>query len=123
MPKWALWACVSTVFLAEVATIAGWWTAEVGRQPWVVWEVLRTNEAVSPTLTTGQVLLSLITFALLYALLLVLFLFLLDRKIKHGPEAPEAGGLADLPDTFRDVFRSRSQARASGELEMEDVAR
>lgn len=123
MPKVVLWACVATVFLAEVATIAGWWTAEVGRQPWVVWEVMRTNEAVSPTLTTGQVLLSLITFALLYALLLVLFLFLLDRKIRHGPEAPEAGRLADLPDTFRDVFRSRSQARASGELEIEDVAR
>ena len=64
----------STVFLAEVATIAGWWTTEIGRQPWVVWNVLRTDAAVSPTLTTGQVLLSLITFALLYALLLVLFL-------------------------------------------------
>ena len=51
---------------------------------------MRTNEAVSPTLTTGQVLLSLITFALLYALLLVLFLFLLDRKIKHGPR-PRGG--------------------------------
>ena len=49
MPKLVLWACVATVFLAEVATIAGWWTAEVGRQPWVVWEVMRTNEAVSPT--------------------------------------------------------------------------
>ena len=73
-------------------------------------------------LTTGQVLLSLITFALLYALLLVLFLFLLDRKISTA-RGSRAGRLADLPDTFRDVFRSRSQARASGELEIEDVAR
>ena len=43
MPRWLLWACISTVFLAEVATIAGWWTAEVGRQPWLVWNVLRTE--------------------------------------------------------------------------------
>jgi cytochrome d ubiquinol oxidase subunit I len=120
MPRWLLWVCISTVFLAEVATIAGWWTAEVGRQPWVVWKILRTDAAVSPTLTTGQVLLSLITFALLYALLLVLFLFLLDRKIKHGPEAPEEPHGSDLPNTFREVFRSRSQGRASGELELEE---
>ena len=39
-----LWVCISTVFLAEVATIAGWWTAEIGRQPWMVWNVLRTDE-------------------------------------------------------------------------------
>jgi cytochrome d ubiquinol oxidase subunit I len=120
MPRWLLWVCISTVFLAEVATIAGWWTAEVGRQPWLVWKVLRTDAGVSPTLTTGQVLLSLITFALLYALLLALFLFLLDRKIKHGPEAPEEPHESDLPNTFREVFRSRSQGRASGELELEE---
>jgi cytochrome d ubiquinol oxidase subunit I len=122
LPPWLLWVAISTVFLAEVATIAGWWTAEVGRQPWVVWNVMRTSDAVSPTLTTGQVLLSLITFALLYALLLALFLFLMDRKINHGPEAPEEGRLADLPNTFREVFRQRAQARALGELELEDVS-
>jgi cytochrome d ubiquinol oxidase subunit I len=125
MPRWLLWTCVSTVFLAEVATIAGWWTAEIGRQPWIVWDVLRTDEAVSPTLSTPQVFLSLVTFALLYALLLALFLFLLDRKIKHGPEEPEPPGHeTGLPDTFRELFSRRSQARASGELELEDhVAR
>ena len=123
LPRWLLWLCISTVFLTEVATIAGWWTAEVGRQPWLVWNVLRTSAGVSPTLSTADVLLSLITFALLYALLLVLFLFLLDRKIKHGPEAPEEKGLADLPETFREVFRQRAQGRASGDLELEDVPR
>jgi cytochrome d ubiquinol oxidase subunit I len=120
MPRWLLWTCVSTVFLAEVATIAGWWTAEVGRQPWIVWNVLRTADAVSPTLSTGQVLASLIMFAVLYALLLVLFLFLLDRRIKHGPAPVEPEGPASLPDTFREVFSRRSQARASGELEVEE---
>jgi cytochrome d ubiquinol oxidase subunit I len=115
MPGWLLWACISTVFLAEVATIAGWWTAEVGRQPWIVWQQLRTADAVSPNLTTMQVFLSLVTFALLYALLLVLFLFPLDRKIKHGPEPIEAEPSGEgLPDTFRELFRRRLP-RASGE--------
>jgi cytochrome bd ubiquinol oxidase subunit I len=125
MPRWLLWTSVSTVFLAEVATIAGWWTAEIGRQPWIVWEVLRTDEAVSPNLTTPQVFLSLVTFALLYALLLALFLFLLDRKIKHGPEEPEPPDReSGLPDTFRELFARKAQARASGDLELEDhVAR
>jgi hypothetical protein len=50
----------------------------------------------------------------------VLFLFLLDRKIKHGPEAPEEPHESELPNTFREVFRSRSQGRASGELELEE---
>ena len=114
MPRWLLWTCVSTVFLAEVATIAGWWTAEIGRQPWIVWKVLRTDEAVSPKLSTPEVFLSLVTFALLYALLLVLFLFLLDRKIKHGPDEPQPPGQeAGLPDSFRELFSRKAQARTA----------
>jgi len=111
MPGWLLRLLVATVFLAEAATIAGWWTGEVGRQPWIVWNVLRTADAASPNLRTGDVLASLITFALLYLLLLVLFLFLLDRMIRRGPEPPDLEALpADLPDTFREVFRRRSRA-------------
>lgn len=112
MPGWMLWALVVTVFLTEVATIAGWWTGEIGRQPWIVWGVLRTADASSPTLSTGEVLLSLITFALLYALLLALFLFLLDRMIRRGPEPPETEQPAALPDTFREVFGRPGRATA-----------
>jgi cytochrome d ubiquinol oxidase subunit I len=110
-PRWVLWPLVVTVFLTEVATISGWWTAEIGRQPWIVWNVLRTSDAVSPTLNTTQVVLSLATFALLYLLLLVLFLFLLDRMIRQGPEppGPEPAGAA-LPDTLREVFRHQPRA-------------
>ncbi len=79
---------------------------------------------VSPTLTTGQVLASLITFALLYALLLVLFLFLLDRKIKHGPEA--AGGASHVDGPARTPSARCSghgaRRRASEELELEEDA-
>jgi cytochrome d ubiquinol oxidase subunit I len=113
MPGWLLRTFIATVFLAEVATIAGWWTGEVGRQPWIVWNVLRTADAASPTLSTPEVLASLLTFALLYLLLLALFLFLLDRMIRQGPEPIElVEPPAPLPDTFREVFRR--QPRASG---------
>jgi cytochrome d ubiquinol oxidase subunit I len=108
-----LWVFVITVGLAEVATITGWWTAEVGRQPWVVWNQLRTADAVSPVLDATQVLASLAMFALLYALLFALFIFLLNRKIQEGPFPLEAEEVPDsLPDTFRELFR-QPEPRAS----------
>jgi cytochrome d ubiquinol oxidase subunit I len=120
LPRPILWVFVSTVFLAEIATIAGWWTAEIGRQPWIVWNVLRTSDSVSPTLRTGQVFASLLMFALLYLLLLVLFVFLLDRKIKRGPEpVEEAEAPEGLPNTIREMFRR--EPRAHGEEVRERV--
>jgi len=113
MPGWLLRVFIATVFLTEVATIAGWWTGEVGRQPWIVWNVLRTADASSPTLSAPEVLSSLITFALLYLLLLALFLFLLDRMIRQGPEPAESEPSTSLPDTFREVFRRQSRASAA----------
>jgi cytochrome d ubiquinol oxidase subunit I len=106
-----LWVFVPTIVLTEAATIAGWWTGEVGRQPWIVWNLLRTADAVSPVLDPGQVLLSLVMFALLYALLFSLFLFLLNRKIQEGPHELEAEELPEsLPNTFREVFRGQPRA-------------
>jgi cytochrome d ubiquinol oxidase subunit I len=114
-----LWVLVVTIVLVEMATIAGWWTAEIGRQPWVVWEELRTADAVSPTITGEQVLLSLLMFAGLYALLFSLFLFLLNRHIQEGPPSmddqvpPES-----LPDTLREIFSRRPRASAAGESDV-----
>ena len=102
-----------TVFFVEVAIIAGWWTAEIGRQPWVVYNVLLTADGVSPLLSAGDVIASLGMFLVLYGLLLVLFLYLLNGKIQHGPEPLEEVETVDvesLPDTFRDVFRKRDRA-------------
>jgi cytochrome d ubiquinol oxidase subunit I len=111
--RWLLWVLVSTIVLTQLATQAGWWTAEIGRQPWVVWQVLRTEGAESPLVSTTQVALSLGMFVLLYALLGALFLFLLDRRIKEGPpEAPDEHETRSLPDSFSEVFRRRS--RVSG---------
>jgi cytochrome d ubiquinol oxidase subunit I len=110
---WVLWLLVISVFLTEMATIAGWWTAEFGRQPWIVFNLMKTSQAVSPTLTPQQVVFSVLTFVVMYAMLLVLFIYLLNKDIQRGPEPleePEHG--EPLPDTFRAVFeRARPIAR------------
>lgn len=80
-----LWLFVFSVLGPQIANQAGWFTAEIGRQPWIVYGLLRTSEALSKTVTANMVLTSLIMFTVIYSLLFVLFIFLLDRKIKHGP--------------------------------------
>ena len=84
--KWLLWVFVLAVLLPQVANQAGWFAAEMGRQPWVVYGLLRTSDALSRTVKANQVVFSLILFSLVYLLLFVLFLYLLNKKIKHGPE-------------------------------------
>jgi len=78
--------------LGYVACEAGWVAAEVGRQPWAVYGILRTRDAISRTVPAWQVLASLIAFTLLYALLLWVFLRILLRIVRQGPEAPERAG-------------------------------
>jgi cytochrome d ubiquinol oxidase subunit I len=112
--RWLLWLFVITVFLAESAIIAGWWTAEIGRQPWIVYQVLPTTLAVSPSLSTTDVAISLTMFIVLYSLLFIVFLYLLNGKIQQGPEQlkdVESVPVSSLPDTFRQIFRRRG-ARA-----------
>jgi cytochrome d ubiquinol oxidase subunit I len=116
--RWMLWILVATVFFVEMAIIAGWWTAEIGRQPWVVYEVLTTADGVSPNLSSGEVAFTLGSFIGLYTILLALFLYLLNAKIHQGPEPledVETVDVADLPNTFRDVFRRSDRAGSSGE--------
>lgn len=84
--KWLLWAFVFAVILPQIANQVGWFAAEMGRQPWVVYGLLRTSDALSRVVTANQVLFSLILFFLIYALLFGLFIYLLTKKIKHGPD-------------------------------------
>jgi cytochrome bd ubiquinol oxidase subunit I len=67
----------------------GWVAAEVGRQPWIVYKLLRTADAVSVTVPASQILFSLVLFSLIYVLLLGLYLFLLLKEMKHGPPPAE----------------------------------
>ncbi len=76
---------VLAVLGPQLANQLGWFSAEMGRQPWVVYNLLRTSDALSKAVKANQVLGSLIMFGLVYSLLLALFVFLLDQRIKEGP--------------------------------------
>jgi cytochrome d ubiquinol oxidase subunit I len=84
--KWMLWVFVFSVLGPQIANQLGWITAEVGRQPWIVYGILRTSEGLSKAVESGQILFSLILFTLIYLFLFILFIYLLNEKIKHGPE-------------------------------------
>ncbi len=87
--RWLLRIYVFAVLGPQAANQLGWFTAEVGRQPWIVYGVMRTAAGVSPLVTSGQVLTSLVFFTLVYLALFILFIYLLDQKIRHGPLADD----------------------------------
>ncbi len=84
--RWLLWIFVFSVLLPQIANQVGWITAEVGRQPWIVYGLMRTSEGLSKAVQAGQVWYSLIMFTLIYIGLFILFIYLLNNKIQHGPE-------------------------------------
>ena len=88
--KWTLRALIISVAFPQIANQVGWIVAEVGRQPWIVYKLLRTSQGVSRSIGGAEVAWSITMLLLIYILLAVLFLYLLDRKIKHGPVAGEA---------------------------------
>jgi len=85
--RWLLWALMLASPFPYIANTAGWMVAELGRQPWLVYGVLRTADGASPTVHAGSTLFTLIGFAGLYALLGFVFLLLTGREILNGPEA------------------------------------
>jgi cytochrome d ubiquinol oxidase subunit I len=110
--RWALWIVVSTVFVSLFVITMGWFTAEFGRQPWIVYELMLTANANSPVVGEGEIMISLGGFVLIYALLLVLFIYLLNAKIQHGPaplEEVESRPVSELPDTLRGIFAARGR--------------
>jgi cytochrome d ubiquinol oxidase subunit I len=80
-----LWLTFLSFPLPFVAIITGWFTAEVGRQPWVVYGVLRTADAVTPFLTTGEATFSLAIFCSVYAFIFLFDTFYIYRLIRIGP--------------------------------------
>ncbi len=86
-----LFALLLVTPLPYIANTAGWMTAELGRQPWIVHGLIRTSEGSSTNVSSGNVLFSLIGFMGLYLVLGVLFLFLVAREIERGPAAAAAG--------------------------------
>ncbi|TKS56062.1 cytochrome ubiquinol oxidase subunit I [Mesohalobacter halotolerans] len=85
--KWLLWTFVFTALLPQIANQFGWFTAEMGRQPWVVYGLLRTSDALSKSVQANQVLFSLILFFIVYLVLFLLFVYLMNKKIQNGPNS------------------------------------
>ena len=79
-----MWIFSYSVILPQIANQAGWFTAEMGRQPWVVYGQLRTSAAFSQEVSANQIIFSLVFFTLVYTLLLLLFIYSVNKKIKHG---------------------------------------
>jgi cytochrome bd ubiquinol oxidase subunit I len=90
---WLLWAGVLITPLPYVAALAGWVLSEVGRQPWIVWGLLKTADASSPSVGTSTIVLSLSVFGALYLVLTIVNFVLIRRYARHDP--PEVGGEGD----------------------------
>lgn len=104
--RWLLWIFVFSVLGPQIANQMGWFSAEIGRQPWIVYGLLRTSEGLSKAVEANQVVFSLILFTIIYALLFVLFLYLLNEKIQHGPEDPDS-----IPSEYEHEKASLNRAR------------
>jgi cytochrome d ubiquinol oxidase subunit I len=82
-----LWVLMLSIPFPYIATTAGWMTAELGRQPWVIYGLMRTMNGASPNVSAGNGLFTLLGFMGMYMVLGILFLFLVAREVAHGPEA------------------------------------
>ena len=81
-----IWAIPLPVIACEL----GWITTEVGRQPWIIYNVMRVRDAVSTAVDANEVIFSLILFGLIYLLIGSAYIYLLVKEIKHGPEAADS---------------------------------
>lgn len=89
--RWLLWTFVPAVLMPYAANQLGWIAAEIGRQPWIVYGLLRTTDGVSKSVPGEQVLGSIVLFGIIYALLFAVWVVVLNSKIKHGPDDAPAG--------------------------------
>ena len=84
--RWFLWTLMMAVPFPFIANEAGWVVAEVGRQPWLVYGLLKTSDGASPNVAAGETIFTTLGFAGIYAMLSLLFVFLVGRTIDSGPQ-------------------------------------
>jgi cytochrome d ubiquinol oxidase subunit I len=98
--RWMLWILLMSLPFPYIANTAGWMTAELGRQPWLVYGLMRTADGYSKMVSAGNGIFTLLGFMGMYTLIGILFLFLVRREIEHGPLAsavsPETQRVAAL---------------------------
>ena len=82
--RWLLHIFVWSVLLPQIGNQVGWFAAEMGRQPWIVYKLLRTSDALSKSVSANQILFAIILFTVIYIILFALFIYLMNKKIVHG---------------------------------------
>jgi cytochrome d ubiquinol oxidase subunit I len=112
--RWFLRALVVMTPSGLIATLAGWYLAETGRQPWVIYGVLKTIDAISPV-PARALLTSLIAFVCIYSVFMAAFLYFTLRLIRRGPaDSPiEANSSGSLKNALRPQVLNTSIARRS----------
>ncbi len=112
--RWLMWIFVFAVAGPVISNQTGWYATEVGRQPWIVYGLLKTAHGASESVSGAEVLTSIFLFALIYLLLFLVWLFVMDRKIRTGPEKIEAAPAEGPKDHWMDTA-ARYGDRASRE--------
>jgi cytochrome d ubiquinol oxidase subunit I len=114
--RWYLHALEYSAPIGFFALLAGWTVTEVGRQPWTVYGLLRTSDSVSPSLTGGDVLTSLILYVVVYLLVFPVGLYFMTHIVHRGPVAPEPAPIeAGRPrQPVEELPAARPQAGAEG---------
>jgi cytochrome d ubiquinol oxidase subunit I len=103
--RWFLWGAFLSFPAGFIAILTGWYTAEVGRQPWVVYGVLRTKDAITPSLVAGDVLFSLMAYIVVYGLFVSFGLYYIYKLLRAGPTvaaSPISGATPHRPLAFAD---------------------
>jgi cytochrome d ubiquinol oxidase subunit I len=114
--RWFLWGTFFAFPAGFIAILTGWYTAEVGRQPWVVYGLLRTKDAVTPSLTSGDVLFSLGGYIVVYAVFIAFgtyYIYKLLREGPTGPATPIPNATPSRPMAFADDAASATGSQAS----------
>jgi cytochrome d ubiquinol oxidase subunit I len=122
--RWLMKVFAFSVVLPIIANQAGWIAAEVGRQPWIVYGLLRTDQSLSKAVRSEEILASIVLFTLIYIMLFAVWVFVLNAKIVEGPEDPtsnapsppkgeqgflEAAAEAMQPEAGHSLTRGREQ--------------
>jgi cytochrome d ubiquinol oxidase subunit I len=84
--NWLLWIVLISFPMPFIANTAGWMSAELGRQPWLVYGLMRTEHGFSPMVSSGNVMFTLLGFMGMYTVLALLYIFLMIRRIDHGAD-------------------------------------
>ncbi|MBT9587679.1 cytochrome ubiquinol oxidase subunit I [bacterium] len=109
--RWLLRLYVVSVSGAYLANQCGWVTAEVGRQPWIVYGLLRTSLALSKSVRANEVLASILMFMIVYSLLFIVWVYVMNDKIQHGPDDPDS--LSATPTTTSEGLLNSAADRLS----------